>query len=85
MEKYDGLGHPKEHIDRCIIQWILVPPVELPHQFIHTLEGIPRNWYTELELHRGIANWGDLQKNFVITFAFEHENKYIYATLKLIK
>jgi hypothetical protein len=25
-EKYDGIGKPKEHVERCIIQWKLVPP-----------------------------------------------------------
>jgi hypothetical protein len=43
LEKYDGIGKPKEHIDRCIIQWRLVPLEEWPHHFIHTLECIPRN------------------------------------------
>jgi hypothetical protein len=85
MEKYDGIGQPREHIDKCITQWRLVPPEEWPHHFIHTLEGIPRNWYTKLELHRGTVNWKDLQQNFVITFAFEHENPEIDTTLKLIK
>jgi hypothetical protein len=74
MEKYYGLGQPKEHIDRCINQWISVPREYFPHHFIHTLEGVQRNWYTKLELHRGTANWEELQQNFVITFSFEHEN-----------
>jgi hypothetical protein len=37
MEKYDGREHPREHIDRCITPWRLVPPEERPHHFIHTL------------------------------------------------
>jgi hypothetical protein len=37
LEKYVGIGQPREHIDRCIIQWRLVPPEECPHHFIHTL------------------------------------------------
>ena len=44
QEKYDGIGQPKEHVDRCMVQWILVPPKEWTHHFIHTLEGIPKNW-----------------------------------------
>jgi hypothetical protein len=41
--------------------------------------------HKKLELHRGTVNWIDLQQNFVITFAFEHENLVMDATLKLIK
>jgi hypothetical protein len=26
VEKYDRIGQPREHVERCIIQWILVPP-----------------------------------------------------------
>jgi hypothetical protein len=26
VEKYDGMGQPKEHVEICITQWILVPP-----------------------------------------------------------
>jgi hypothetical protein len=85
VEKYDGMGQPREHVDICITQWILVPPEEWPHHFIHTLEGIPRNWYTELELRRETANWEEMQQNFVITFAFEHENPEIDTTLKLVR
>jgi hypothetical protein len=85
LEKYDGIGKPRENIERCMVQWILLPPEEWPHYFIHTLEGIPRNWYTELELRRGIANWEEMQKNFVITFAFEHENPLVDTKLKLVR
>jgi len=85
LEKYDGMGQPIENIYRCMIQWILVPLEEWLHHFIHILEGIPRNWYTELELCRGTANWEEMQQNFVITFAFEHDNPKMDTTLKLVK
>jgi len=49
------------------------------------LEGIPRNWYIELEVCRGTVNCEDLQQKFVIIFSFEHENPEIDTTLKLIK
>jgi hypothetical protein len=61
MQKYDGIGKPREHIGICITQWRLVPLEEWPHHFIHRLKGIPINWYTELELHRGTRNLIDLQ------------------------
>jgi hypothetical protein len=62
-EKYEGFGQPQEHVDKCIVQWRLVPPEEWPHHFIHTLEGIPKNWYTEQEQHRETANWEEIQQN----------------------
>jgi hypothetical protein len=60
MQKYDGMGQPREHVGRCIIQQRLVPPEEWPHHFIHTLELIKRNWYIELELHRETVNREEL-------------------------
>jgi hypothetical protein len=48
------------------------------------LEGIPRNWYTELEQFRETTSWEEMKKNFVITFAFEHDNLEIDTTLKLV-
>jgi hypothetical protein len=42
-EKYDGFGQPKEHVEKCMVQWILVPREDWPHHLIHTLEGIAKN------------------------------------------
>jgi hypothetical protein len=63
----------------------MTPPEEWPHHFIHTLEGIPVNWYTDQELHRITSNWIVLQQNFTVTFSSEHENPNIDATLKQIR
>jgi hypothetical protein len=63
----------------------MTPPEEWPHHFIHTLEGIPENWYVDQEMHRGTTEWTTLQQNFVVTFSFEHENPNIDSTLKKIK
>jgi hypothetical protein len=41
--------------------WKLTPPEEWPHHFIHTLEGIPVNWYTDQELRKGTTTWVTLQ------------------------
>jgi hypothetical protein len=68
-----------------VVQWRLVPPEEWPHHFIHTLEGILRNWYTKMELRRGTANWEEIQHNFFITFQFEHENPMVDTTLKVVR
>jgi hypothetical protein len=60
----------------------LTPPDEWPHHFIHTLEGILANWYTNQELHKETATWITLQHNFTVTFSFEHENPNIDAAPK---
>ena len=66
--------------------WKMTPPKEWPHHFVHTLEGIPTNWYTNQELRRENLSWTILQQNFMTTFSFEHENPNIeYATLKQIR
>ena len=65
--------------------WKMTPPEEWPHHFIHTLEGIPTNWYTDQELCKGTATWMVLQQNFTVTFSLEHENLNINATLKQIR
>jgi hypothetical protein len=69
----------------CKTLWKLTPLEECPHHFIHTLEGIPANWYTDQELRKGTTTWATLQQNFATTFSFEHENPNIDANLKQIK
>jgi hypothetical protein len=85
QQKYDGHGAPTEHLEACRTLWKMTPPEEWPHHFIHTLEGIPANWYTDQELRKGTATWTTLQQNFTITFSFEHENPNIDAALKQIR
>jgi hypothetical protein len=82
--KYDGQGAPAEHLEKYIAMWKMIPPEEWPHHFVHTLEGIPTNWYTDQELYIGTMSWTILQQNFTVTFSFEHENPNIDATLKKI-
>ena len=74
LHKYDGRGNPRHHIMDCFTRWILVPPGEWTHYFIHTLEGIPSNWYKEKELHKETMIWGTVKHNFIKTFSFESEN-----------
>jgi hypothetical protein len=62
----------------------MIPPEEWPHHFIHTLEGIPGNWYIDQEMRRGTTEWTILQQNFVVTFSFEHENPNIDLALQMI-
>jgi hypothetical protein len=58
---------------------------EWPRHFIHTLEGIPTNWYVDQELSRGTAEWTTLQQNFIVTVSFEHENPNMDLSLKQIR
>jgi hypothetical protein len=61
------------------------PLEQWPHHFIHTLEGIPENWYVDYEMHIGTIEWTTLQQKIVVTFSFEHENPNIDSTLKQIR
>jgi hypothetical protein len=63
----------------------MTPPEEWPHHFIHTLEGIPANWYVDQELCRDSAEWTTLQHNFIFTFSFQHENPNMDSSLKQIR
>ena len=63
----------------------MTPLKEWSHHFVHTLEGIPTNWYTDQELRRGTTNCTILQQKIIVTFAFEHENPNIDSTLKQIR
>jgi hypothetical protein len=85
LKKYDGQGAPVEHLEKCRVIWKMTPPKEWPHHFLHTLEGIPTNWYAYQEMCRGTTSWIVLQHNFIVTFSFEHENPNIDATLKQIR
>jgi hypothetical protein len=72
-------------LEACRTLWKITPPEEWPHHFIHTLEGMPTNWYTDHELRKGTTTWRTLQQNVTVTFSFEHENPNIDATLKHIR
>jgi hypothetical protein len=63
----------------------MTPPEEWSHHFIHTLEGIPGNWYTNQEMRKGTKTWVTLQQKFTITFSFNHENPNMDVTLKRIR
>jgi hypothetical protein len=85
LKKYDGRGNPRHHINDCVTNWRLVPPGEWMHYFIHTLYGIPSNWYKEQALCRETASWGTVQQNFIRTFSFESENPWVNLAFKRIK
>ena len=49
-KKYTGLTDPGKHIEHCRTVWQEYPRQEWVHQFIHTLEMVPRVWYTSKEM-----------------------------------
>jgi len=49
------------------------------------LERIPEKWYIDQEMLRGTTEWKTLQKNFIVTLSFKHENPNIDSTLKNIR
>ena len=55
------------------------------HYFIHTLEGIPSNWYKEHELCGEIVSWGAVKQKIIKTFSFESENPWVDLALQRIK
>ena len=49
------------------------PQLEWVHLFYHTLDVIPRNWYTETELRHGTGEWDILREGFLLTLLFEDQ------------
>jgi len=85
LQKYDGRGNPRHHINDCVNNWRLVPLWEWMHYFIHTLGGIPSNRYKDQELRREIVSWGTMQQNFIRNFSFESGNPWVDLALQRIK
>ena len=73
QQKYLGESDPRSHIQTCEQNWSDIPEDEWVHRFIHTLDQIPKNWYTETELRKGTTAWPLMIEKFLLTFAFESE------------
>ena len=69
----------------CEHNWSEILEDEWVHLFIHTLDTVPRNWYTETELCRGTITWPVMIDNFELTFTFESEYPSIDQALDVIK
>ena len=54
--KYDGQTDPGIHSEDCIKSWKNRSVDEWVHLFVHTLDTIPKDWYTETKLRRGSEN-----------------------------
>jgi hypothetical protein len=85
MLEYIGMSDLKYRLARCISSWRKVPKQQWEHVFIQTLEIVPRNWYLELEVSRGIMNWEELIQNFKVEFTFEVESPLVDAVLQVIR
>ena len=53
--------------------------------FIHTLDVIPKNWYTLLERRGGTTEWDEISSSFKHIFSYADENPSIDETLQVIK
>ena len=72
-------------MEACIQQWSDIPEDEWVHLFIHTLDIVPRNRYTETELRRGTITWPLMIESFQLTFSFESEHPSIDQGLNCIR
>ena len=54
------------------------------HKFVHTLEPIAKNWYTEVELRHGTVSWDDLVDSFILTFSVNEVCPALDAAVRLI-
>ena len=84
QKKYIGESDPKSHIQSCEHNWSDIPKDEWVHRFIHTLDQIPKNWYTETELRRGTTTWPLMIDSFELTFTFESEYPSINQALDVV-
>ena len=85
QQKYTGESDPRSHIQTCEQSWLDIPEDEWVHRFIHTLDTVPRNWYTETELRKGTTTWPLMIDSFLLTFAFESEYPGVDQALQVIK
>ena len=85
QQKYTGESDPRSHINICEHNWLDIPEDEWVHLFIHTLDTVPRNWYTNTELRRGTITWPVVIDSFLLTFTFEYEYPSIDQALDIIK
>ena len=83
--RYGGQTNPRIHIEACVQAWKHRNVDERVHLFVHTLETIPKNWYTETELHRGTKNWPLLIEGFQLTVGFDSEYPEIDDALEIVR
>ena len=74
-----------KQIEYCHATWEACPRQEWVHQFIHTLDLIPRNSYILVELRHGIVEWDELDASFTHTIEFVDDHPSIDVALQVIK
>ena len=84
-KKYTGLTDLGECVEHCRRIWKEHLRQEWVHRFIHTLEIVPRTWYTSKELQRGTIEWERLFVRFTQTFKFVSEHPTMDVALQVIK
>ncbi|GLJ58609.1 hypothetical protein SUGI_1463480 [Cryptomeria japonica] len=76
---YSGSTDPLEHVGSCEMQWIaqaIPTPQQWVHQFMHTLEPLPRNWDRNEEMQQWTCCWSQLQERFCVTFQLCRETMH---------
>ena len=86
VDKYNGRDDPRTHL----VKWSKVygeePQPKWVHLFYHTLDVIPMNCYTKMELHHGMSEWDVLHESFLLTFTFEdHLSDIVDDALQVVK
>lgn len=69
--KYDGRNDPYMYLAKWTKVYGEEPQPEWVHLFYHTLDVIPMNWYTNMELRHGMGEWDVLHEVFFLTFTFK--------------
>ena len=85
QQKYTRESNPRSHIQACEQDWSDILEDEWVHRFIHTLDTVPRNWYTEIELRKGTTTWPLMIDSFLLTFTFESKYPNVDQALDIIK
>jgi hypothetical protein len=65
--------------------WRSIMKQEWTHLFVHSLDTIMKNWYVELEVHRGTGYWEELTKKLRVTLNFQNNDPLVDSTLYVIK
>jgi hypothetical protein len=69
------------HLTQCTATCSAVPKQEWMELFLHTMDTILKNWYLEMELHRGKIDYEDLTHNLKVNFKFEDDAPLVETTL----
>ena len=83
--RYDGQNDLSDHLIECQTLWELRPKDEWVHDFIHTLDEMPRSEYELVELRRDITTLEERTICFAQTFHFVDTNPNVNNALQIIQ